>query len=104
MFLDFTRRRACAFCGRRPPSEAHHYPPRGRLGLVDDSRVTPACRKCHERCHGACPPGLVPIDGATQARAVEENQLSFFRQATPDEWNAFGRDRAARFECPMVEL
>ncbi len=103
-FLSFTRRRACAFCRRRPPSVPHHYPPRGRLGFVDDSRVAPACRECHDLCHGRCPPGKAAIDEVTQQRAVEENKLAFLQYATTDEWRAFGVDRAARFEHPAVEF
>jgi hypothetical protein len=104
IFLAFTRRRACAFCHRQPPNHAHHYPPKGRLGVADDSRVTPACLECHMRCHRERPDGKAPIEDARQQRAVEENRLAFLQYATPEEWQQFGVDRAARFEHPAVEF
>jgi hypothetical protein len=103
-FLVFTQSRACVFCRRPPPSDPHHYPPRGRLGVTDDSRVAPACRECHERCHGIRIGGKDPISEEAQQRAVEENQLAFFRYATPEQWCAYGQERAARFEYPAVEF
>jgi hypothetical protein len=45
-----------------------------------------------------------PIDEEVQQRAVDENQLAFFRYATPEQWRAYGEERAARFEHPAVEF
>ena len=63
---ELCRRTPCWACGKPPPSEAHHEPPRKAGGVnADDSDTLPLCYgrgSCHELRHG--------INGGR--RAVEE--------------------------------
>jgi hypothetical protein len=59
-YLEWVRRQPCYWgdvaCR---PSEAHHYPPKGRLGYTDDLSSVPVCHREHRRCHGL----VVVFDG-----------------------------------------
>lgn len=57
-YLDHVRRRPCCICAAPPPSDAHHYGPRGFGQKTDDRRTVPLCRPCHDVWHArrGCPP------------------------------------------------
>lgn len=87
-WLAFTRRSRCSFCGEAPPSQPHHFPPRGRLGYTDDSQALPACVSCHRRCHGNKVNGNAPITEDAQRYALREHVVRFIYEATPKEIRA----------------
>jgi len=97
-FIKFTRRQPCAFCGNNPPSEAHHFPGRGRSGITDDLLTAPVCRACHRRCEGERVNGQDPIPETDQILAVAANFRRFQRTATAAEWEAVGKCRELRME------
>lgn len=45
----FCRECYCAMCGKPPPSDPHHEPPRSREGR--DGDTVPLCRVCHTKRH-----------------------------------------------------
>jgi hypothetical protein len=87
-YLTWVREQPCYFgdssCGR---SQAHHYPPRGRLGYVDDLSTLPVCAIEHERCHGIVVSfrgqRLKPIPEHEQHFAVLVTCWRFWHQADP---------------------
>jgi hypothetical protein len=48
-YKAWLRKRPCAFCGRRPPSEVSHHGRRGVATKASDHEALPACHRCHER-------------------------------------------------------
>lgn len=46
-WLELVRALPCAVCGRKPPSEAHHWPHRSAGG--SDLETIPLCRSCHRK-------------------------------------------------------
>lgn len=55
-YLAFVRKQSCAGCSAPGPSDPHHWALKGRgrggMGMkVDDYRVVPLCRKCHDDFH-----------------------------------------------------
>lgn len=100
-FLEFVRSLPCAGCNAPPPSEAHHWPPKGMGGAhVDDTKTFPVCGICHKRCHRE----VVTVDGkrlqpvsseaqdraraATLRRFIERSPAELFNKAAEDilEW------------------
>lgn len=51
VYLVFVREKACCGCGAPPPSDAHHFGPRGAGQKTDDYRTIPLCRDCHDYFH-----------------------------------------------------
>lgn len=49
--LTFVRGRSCCACGAAPPSDPHHYGPRGMGQKTHDLLVVPFCRACHDSFH-----------------------------------------------------
>lgn len=74
-YLAWVRGQTCAFCGAKPPTEAHHFPTKGSLGMTVDLLVTPACRDCHGKAHAGA------ISRATQQGAVVVALTTFLRRA-----------------------
>lgn len=58
-YMAFVRQLNCCICGAPPPSEPHHFGPRGIGQKTDDYRTVPLCRRCHDQQHN---------DGPMQAR------------------------------------
>lgn len=50
-YLAWVRKMPCCFCSAPPPSDPHHYGPRGVGQKTDDLRVAPLCRPCHDVLH-----------------------------------------------------
>lgn len=79
-YLDFVRCLPCP-CGEPPPSQAHHWPLKGRRRDVDDTKTIPVCVECHQRCHGITVTKrgkrLLPIPPADQDAAVLETMRQF---------------------------
>lgn len=86
-YLRFVRSLPCP-CGKGPPSSAHHWPPKGRRGDVDDTRTIPVCVECHQRCHGITVvrggQRLAPITSAEQDAEVNATFRRFMTEA-PEE-------------------
>jgi hypothetical protein len=84
-YADWVRSLPCAFCGRPPRSEQHHYPNRGARGCINDIRSVPACRRCHIRCggHAVVEKGKrhAPILSLEQELAVALTWLRFHETA-----------------------
>lgn len=92
VYLAFIRRLPCFNCGSEAPSQAHHWPPKGR-GVTRDDRTLPVCTRCHTRCHGNTMDGQPPIRAREQEEATDEIRSLFMDVATREEWEAFARDR-----------
>jgi len=95
-YLDFCRALPCFGCGAEPPSQAHHWPPKGR-GVTDDSRVIPLCVICHKRAHGetvVCPRRgrLPPVGKNAQVQAVDAVLRRFVAECSPEDWQRFSDD------------
>lgn len=61
-YLARVRQMECCMCHAPPPSDPHHYGPRGVGQKTDDVRVVPLCRGCHEALHGSpLTPGMREI-------------------------------------------
>lgn len=50
-FLAWVRSMPCAFCAAKAPSDPHHFPTKGSLGMTVDMLALPACRSCHDKAH-----------------------------------------------------
>lgn len=50
-YLAFVRELPCARCKAPPPSDPHHFGPRGVGEKCDDYRTVPLCRLCHHMAH-----------------------------------------------------
>lgn len=102
-YLDFVRARACFFCGKPGPSDAHHYPPKGR-GITADDFTVPACRECHQRCDGQKVNGKEPIQSELQAAGVLATRSDFLRRSTDEQMKSYLSSRAAWREKAMIQL
>lgn len=84
-YLDFVRSLPCP-CGAPAPSQAHHYPPKGRRGDVDDTRTLPVCVECHQRCHEIIVAKngkrLLPIPADQQTAAADATLRRFLLEAS----------------------
>ena len=60
--LEATRLLPCAFCEKRPPSSAHHFPGKGHLGTTDDRLACPACGDGVRGCHGRAQRYEIPAE------------------------------------------
>jgi hypothetical protein len=91
-YLDDVRGRGCYFCPEPPPSQAHHYPPKGR-GVTDDTSTIPVCVRCHQRCEGITVvhrgERLEPISEERQERAANDILRCFLATASTDALHAF---------------
>lgn len=74
---------------------------------VDDSRVIPVCRSCHERCGGirVNVSGIVlePIGREEQERACLEQMRLFLDCAGPVALEAFGEALIARAKARVFD-
>jgi hypothetical protein len=92
-YIAWVRAQPCYFgddgCDR---SQAHHYPPKGRVGYTDDLSTLPVCAVEHQRCHGITVEyngrRLKPIPEQEQHFAVLVTCWRFWHQATPEERQA----------------
>lgn len=50
-YLEHVRERPCCICGASPPSDPHHFGPRGMGQKADDRRTVPLCREHHDEWH-----------------------------------------------------
>lgn len=70
-YLAWVRSQPCYFGdGTCQRSQAHHFPPRGRMGYTDDLSTLPVCGIEHERCHGI----TVNYDGKRRKPIPEHEQ------------------------------
>ena len=93
--LTWCRRRPCASCGSDPPSDPHHWPPKGMGGARhDDTSVIPLCRACHELAQRYAPPLTMEWQHFTVVRAL----FDFAHTATDKEWDAFAEERRRWYE------
>jgi hypothetical protein len=80
-YLRWVRRRPCAFCARRAPSEAHHTIVKGMGGAtLRDDYAAPVCGRCHRRCEGETVYGRGPISKAEQLRAAQEHRGTYLAE------------------------
>lgn len=91
VFLAFVRRLDCSFCDAPSPSEAHHFPPKGR-GVTRDDRSLPVCRRCHMRCHGQRVDGAEAIPEPAQRAEIDRVRSLFMELGSAAEWDQFARD------------
>lgn len=101
-YLDFVRSLPCCICYANAPSEAHHWPPKGR-GEIRDDKTMPVCRACHQLCHGATLVTTVgtklrPISDKRQHELVNITRLKFTEHATTEQFNAYAAARSDRLE------
>ena len=68
---------SCAFCDRRPPVTAHHFPPKSVLGVADDRLTCPACGDGVRGCHGQAQRYEIPAE--RQLDAVARTALAHVR-------------------------
>lgn len=84
-YLDAVRSFECYGCEAPPPSMAHHHPPKGRRGDLDDSKTIPVCLRCHQRCHGITVGDggvrYLPISDGVQTAAVDATLRRFLHEA-----------------------
>lgn len=87
--LQFVRGLSCCACGVPPPSDPHHYGPRGMGQKTHDLLVVPFCRACHDAFHASRRiPGIVGWDTVegTHVRLIETQVklmvLTAIRRAT----------------------
>lgn len=52
----------CAFCGKRAPNSAHHFPGKGHLANTDDRLACPACGDGVRGCHGRAQRYEIPAE------------------------------------------
>ena len=102
-YLEWIRSRQCSFCDAAPPSHAHHWPPKGRLGYTNDLETLPVCAAHHGACHGQSVVfnGLLyePVEDSRQTGAVEFWQSVFLEMASVEQWRQVGEDRAKWIEA-----
>lgn len=60
--LEATRLMPCAFCEKRPPVSAHHFPGKGHLAGTDDRLACPACGDGVRGCHGRAQRYEIPAE------------------------------------------
>jgi hypothetical protein len=92
--LAFCRALRCYGCNAPPPSQAHHYPPKGR-GVTDDTRIAPLCAICHQRCHGITVVNgrrLEPVSAERQIEATNRTLRRFIDESTAEEFQKFSED------------
>lgn len=85
-YLEWIRAQPCYFGSDScEDSQPHHFPTKGRSGLVNDLSVIPVCGVEHDRCHGitVVKDGvrLEPIAEALQHTAVLVTFWRFWDQA-----------------------
>lgn len=84
-YSEWVRSQSCAFCGKAPRSEQHHYPTRGASGATNDLRSAPACRNCHLRCGGqvvtVAGKRMQPYTAIDQAAVVASTFSAFWARA-----------------------
>lgn len=89
--LAWARRQNCAMCEKAPPSDPHHFPPKGMGGAhIDDTEVIPLCRWCHDHAQQY----LKPLTKEWQQIAVSQTIASFVHTASDSEWERFTAERA----------
>lgn len=85
-YLDWCRGRSCYFHRKRYPmvlvyAEPHHVVLKGMGGArVRDDYAVPACRECHDRCHGVRKP-RIPYE--EQVEAARASRLEYFASLAP---------------------
>jgi len=57
----------CAFCDKRPPVTAHHFPGKGVLAGTDDRLACPACGDGVRGCHGKAQRYEIPAEAQLAA-------------------------------------
>ncbi len=60
--LQATRLMGCAFCPKRAPVTAHHFPPKSTMGTTDDRLACPACGDGVRGCHGRAQRYEIPAE------------------------------------------
>lgn len=86
-YLAWVRSQPCIGdgCGAPPPSEAHHFPPKGRRRDIDDTRTMPVCRACHKQCGGEVVvvrgKRYFPVPASAQVAAVDATFRRFVAEA-----------------------
>jgi len=83
--LEATRLMACAFCPKRPPVSAHHFPGKGHLAGIDDRLACPACGDGVRGCHGEAQRYEIPAEEqlAAVGRTLRAHLLA--GRVTPEE-------------------
>jgi len=73
-FLGWARSQPCAACAKGP-SDPHHFPSKGALGMTVDLLVIPYCRTCHDKAQA------YGIGKVQQCLALIQTLVHFFTRA-----------------------